>query len=148
MTNIGLLFVTNDIIPVSVRSNLEKKTTYATVDFRADSSTHLGAVLVVVAVVGLVHAPVGVADQALVHPGEGALVEEVGQPDPGPRGAGQRENRVLLGLGGDGGEAGAQGHAAQDGLEVVGGAGDEAVTLGAREGVSGVTGGRDWGRRG
>ena len=61
--------------------------------------TDLGAVLVVVAVVGLVHAPVGEGQRALVHPGEAALIEEVGQPNPGPGGPGQGEHRVLLRLG-------------------------------------------------
>ena len=91
----------------------------------------LGAVLVVVAVVGLVQPPVGEGHRGLVHPGEGALVEKVGEPDPGPGGPGQGEHRVLLRLGGDSGQAGAQGHAAQHRLEVVSRAGHHAVTLGA-----------------
>ena len=94
------------------------------------SEPDLGAVLVVVAVVGLVHAPVGEGHRGLVHPGEGALVEEVGEPDPGPGGPGQGEHRVLLRLGGDRGQAGAQGDAAQHRLEVVSRAGHQAVTLG------------------
>ena len=87
--------------------------------------------LVVVSVVGLVHAPVGEGHQGLVHPGEGPLVEEVSEPDPGPGGPGEAEHRVLLRLGGDRGQAAAQRHAAQHGLEVVSRAGDYAVTLGA-----------------
>ena len=68
--------------------------------------------LVVVAVVGLVHAPLGEGHRALVHPGECSLIEEVRQPNPGPWGSGQGEHSVLLRLGGDGGQAGAQRDAA------------------------------------